>query len=225
MNGMILVVDDDKTYGSGLQKALQMEGYEVVYRTNPIDAISEFVQNPYDIVISDYKMDQMDGASFLKVIKEINKDIKSVILTGYPEEEMEINTINLGINRYLSKDKSMFLLVKYINDLAIKYDKKSDKVTHLKSDSDNIFMDTDKHIVKKGDEEVELTRKEYEVLRLFLENKGKALSREFIAEKLWITEIEEVDLRVIDGHIMRLRTKLKLFCIVSVRGYGYKWEE
>lgn len=63
------------------------------------------------------------------------------------------------------------------------------------------------------------------MLRLFLQNKGVALSREEIVERLWTQDVEEIDMRVVDGHIKKLRGKLRSFSIMSVRGYGYKWNE
>ena len=87
------------------------------------------------------------------------------------------------------------------------------------------MVDLDSREVFKNGDPIEVTRKEYDLLVLFLENKGVALNRETISEKIWTTDIEDIDLRAIDGHIKRLRAKLKLFSIVSVRGYGYKWNE
>ena len=130
------------------------------------------------------------------------------------------------MNRYLSKDKSIHVLVKYAEELLYAVqDVSSAGEKRLISKEERIMVYLDSREVYKNGEPVEVTRKEYDLLVLFLENKGIALNRETISEKIWTTDIEDIDLRAIDGHIKRLRAKLKLFSIVSVRGYGYKWNE
>lgn len=221
-----MLVEDDEKYAEKLKQAIVREGYEVSYFTTPIKAVADFTKNNYDLVISDFCMKDMDGVKLLTILKEINPCIRSIILTAFPEEEVEMEAIDINVDHYLSKDKSLTIMLKYIQYL-LKREVNTEVVSsyRLSSAIEQITIDTKKRVVEKENEVVSLTKKEYDLLVLFLKNKGTALSREDIAEQLWSNDIENIDLRVIDGHIKRLRSKLSLFSISSVRGYGYKWSE
>lgn len=221
-----MLVEDDEKYAEKLKQAIVREGYEVSYFTTPIKAVADFTKNNYDLVISDFCMKDMDGVKLLTILKEINPCIRSIILTAFPEEEVEMEAIDINVDHYLSKDKSLTIMLKYIQYL-LKREVNTEVISsyRLSSSIEQITIDTKKRVVEKENEVVSLTKKEYDLLVLFLKNKGTALSREDIAEQLWSNDIENIDLRVIDGHIKRLRSKLSLFSISSVRGYGYKWSE
>ncbi len=222
----ILLVDDNDRYANTLKSAIEKNGHEVTYVSSPVEAVSQYVKKPYDLVVTDYMMDEMDGVKMLTILKGINPATRSIIMTAFPEEEIEVKALEVSVDHYLSKDKSISVMVKYIEDLLGKEILKRDAVgTELVSYAENLVIDTRSRQVYKDNELVEITRKEYELLAMFLENKGVALSREEIAERLWTIDIENVELRVIDGHVKRLRSKLGIFCISSIRGFGYKWNE
>ncbi|WP_413538099.1 response regulator transcription factor [Enterococcus malodoratus] len=226
MKKRIMLVEDDERYAEKLKQAIVHEGYEVTYFNTPIKAVAEFTKNNYDLVISDFCMKDMDGVKLLTILKEITPCLRSIILTAFPEEEVEMEAIDINVDHYLSKDKSLTIMLKYIQYL-LKKDASTEAASdyNLSSANERISIDVKTRVVEKEDQVVSLTKKEYELLVLFLKNKGIALSREDIAEQLWSNDIENIDLRVIDGHIKRLRSKLSLFSISSVRGYGYKWSE
>ncbi|MGL9727696.1 response regulator transcription factor [Enterococcus sp. DIV0756] len=226
MGKRIMLVEDDEKYAEKLKQAIIREGYEVSYFSTPIKAVADFTKNNYDLVISDFCMKDMDGVKLLTILKEINPCIRSIILTAFPEEEVEMEAIDINVDHYLSKDKSLTIMLKYIQYLLKREVNTGVTASYrLSSSIEQITIDTKKRVVEKENEVVSLTKKEYDLLVLFLKNKGTALSREDIAEQLWSNDIENIDLRVIDGHIKRLRSKLSLFSISSVRGYGYKWSE
>ncbi|MDH6365963.1 MULTISPECIES: response regulator transcription factor [unclassified Breznakia] len=222
----ILLVDDNETYANTLKGELEKRGHEVTYLSSPMEAVAQYVKEPYSLVVSDYKMDEMDGVKMVSILKKINPSIRSIIMTAFPGEEIELAALEASVDHYLSKDKSIAIMVKYIEDLLSKEIVKRDMAgTELISHTENIVVDLRSRLVYKDNELAEITRKEYELLVIFLENKGVALSRDVIAERLWAIDIENVELRVIDGHVKRLRSKLGIFCISSIRGFGYKWNE
>lgn len=226
MNKRIMLVEDDEKYALNLREALIEAGYEVTFMNTPIKAVAEFTKKNYDLVISDFCMEEMDRVKLLTILKEIKPQLRSIILTAFPEEEVELEAITISVDHYLSKDKSLTIMIKYIQQLLMKENTTNQMSSYgLTSTIERISVDTQSRIVEKENQIVPLTKKEYDLLVLFLTNKGMALSREEIAEKLWSNDIENIDLRVIDGHIKRLRSKLSLFSISSVRGYGYKWSE
>ncbi|MFV0362485.1 MAG: response regulator transcription factor [Suipraeoptans sp.] len=222
----ILFVDDDQSYAQKLEKALKQKEFHVVYMNTPVAAIAEVVKAKYDLVLSDYSMPQIDGSEFISIIKDIKPEIKTIILTGHSEEDIEFAAIDAEVDFFISKDKSLKLIIKYIEAVLEKPSLEvSSSKEKLVSKAENIVIYKISHDVYKNGERADITNKEYDLLVMFLENKGVAFSREKLAEDLWTVDIEKIDLRVIDGHIKRLRNKLRLFSIISVRGYGYKWNE
>lgn len=222
----ILLVEKDERYAERLKQMIVQQGYTVTHLTSPIKAVAEFTKKNYDLVISDFSMKEMDGIKLLAILKEIKPNVRSIVLTAYTRDEVEIEAIDREIDYCLCKDKKLDVLSKYIQSLLMK-DIQAEALTNdtLTSSSERITVDMKQRIVLKDNIPVPLTTKEYELLVLFLKNKGIALSREEISEELWSKDIEPIDLRVIDGHIKRLRSKLSLFSISSIRGYGYKWSE
>lgn len=222
----VLIVEEDENYSTRLKSAIRKKGYEVKNIKDPVEAVANFVNGHYDLVVSEQMMEGMNGIQMISILRGIHPTLKSIILTSEPDEETEIKALEANVDHYFSKKKSIDVTVKYIEELLRK------EITHktgagheLESQKENIIVDTKKRQVTKDGKVVEVTRKEYELLVMFLENKGVALSREEIAEKIWTIDIEDIELRVIDGHIKRLRSKLNIFCITSIRGYGYKWDE
>lgn len=223
----ILFVEDDLNYARALEKVFKQNQYDVVSVDTPVSAIAEVAKESYDLVVSDYMMPQMNGIKLITMLKEIDNNLKSILLTGFSEEEVELEALDINVDAFLCKDKSTTIIMKYVESLLEKsgYAQQYGQ-QRLTSKEENLMIDNVKHeVFKNGELVIDITSKEYGMLVMFLENKGVALSREKIAEALWTTDIEEIDLRVIDGHIKRLRKKLRLFSIVSVRGYGYKWNE
>ncbi|MFV0392856.1 MAG: response regulator transcription factor [Coprobacillaceae bacterium] len=222
----ILFVDDSVEYANGLKSILEDKGYYIKYVDDPITGIEELMIDNFDLVISDYMMDQMTGIRLLSTVKRLKPEIKCMMLTGFPTEEVESEALDIYVDKYLSKDKSLTILCKHIEQLLTTViTSEVETKVKLISTEENIVLDTHSHIVLKNNEEVELTRKEYEILKLLLENKGVALSRESIIEKLWAKNIEDVEVRIVDTHIKKLRDKLKTFAIMTIRGFGYKWSE
>lgn len=222
----ILLVEADKNYAESLRKMIQQQGYEVTHLTTPIKAVAEFAKKDYDLVISDFLLKEIDGIMLLTILKEIDPQIRCILLIAFPEEEVEMEAIDKNIDHCLSKDKTLPILLKYIqSSLKMVVRTKEPSSYSLSSSIEQISVDTKTRAVVKENQLVSLTTKEYELLVLFLKNKGIALSREKIAQEIWLNEDETMDLRMIDGHIKRLRSKLSLFSISSVRGFGYKWSE
>ncbi len=95
----------------------------------------------------------------------------------------------------------------------------------LKSKSNQIVLSVNEHTVKKNGNELELTPKEYEILKIFLEEKNKVIAWEKFVELAWEEPTEDVDFRLVDTHVKKLRDKLKTKFILTVRGYGYRWNK
>ncbi len=218
----ILFVEDDKEYGEMISQVLRNQGYIVDYFYNPLEALEHATIHQFDCILSDYKLGLMTGVKVVSMVRNMQRGIKVVILTGCDEESCEIDSVVNGVDMFLSKDKSIKVLLTYINQVL---SQERTAILNLSSTVEKIVVNTEKHEVYKDSVRVNLTPKEYMLLQYFLENKNKKITRQEFIEKVWHMEYEEIDPRIIDVHIKNLRDKLQTFSIVSIRGFGYKWHE
>lgn len=223
----ILFVEDNKKYRTTIEKVLKEAGYAVDSASGPMEGLELFTMNnkDYDLVISDLVMEEIDGIKFLAFVKKITPEIKTMILTAEPSAETELASLDIYVDKYLVKETKIEVILRHIQVLLAqpKILSKSNQV--LKSDIEGIVLDPSAFEVLKNGEPVSLTLKEFQILKLLLENKGAALSREQILDEVWDTNHETVDVRVIDVHIKAIRRKLTLQSLLAIRGYGYKWDE
>lgn len=226
MNKKVLLVKTSSTYTSKLKQSIEELGHSVECSSSPIHAIALFAKKPYDLVICDYQMDAMDGIKMILILREMKPNFHSIMLSGYQNDEIEIKAFNHGIDYYFNTNRSHVVLTTYIHKVLCKDPiEQSEQGYKLFSTKEAISIDTDKRLVFKEEKPIHVTNKEFELLSMFLEYKGSALSREIIAKRLWVTEVEDIDFRVIDGHVKRLRSKLSIQAISAIRSYGYIWNE
>lgn len=224
----ILVVDDSDDYRETVVKILKNEGYQVDSVAEPLVGIEYFATNTYDLVISDYVMDMMDGVRFLQSIKKINPNIKTIMLTGKSNETRELESLSISINEYLVKEKSLEVILRYVKrvlELPTVTEPTHVKIESLVSKTEDIELNLNTLQVFKHGQEISLTQKEFLILKLLLENKNVALSREAILNDIWSQSIEGVDSRTVDSHVKNLRIKIKCFSISTIRSFGYRWNE
>jgi len=221
----ILLVDNDNDYREFLYKIMKEEGYEVDAVDNPITAIEYLAKDEYNMIISDLRMKEMDGLRLANSAKNIQPAIITIILTDDPDEETELKSLSNHIDLYMDKEKSMNVILEYVKTVLAKERKKNGAHVVLRSKSNDIVMDIREHKVFKEGVELALTPKEFELLRFLLGNKNKIVSRDEIIEYIWAVNASEIDVRVVDVHMKNLRSKLNVFSIVTIRGYGYKWNE
>lgn len=221
----ILIVEDNDAYRTLLTEEVSKAGYDVTDTDSPIKGLEYVAKNKYDVVISDLNLPVLSGVDFTESVKTITPQAICIILTGDPDEHSELRSIKSNIDLYIEKNRSMFVILKYLDTLLRKRDGSSVDDFILYAKNENLVINATKHIVTKNDEVVNLTQTEYEILYLMLTNRNEILSREMIIDSLWREPALEVDPRVVDAHIKSLRSKLNLMSIVTVRGYGYRWNE
>ena len=221
----ILFIEDDHDYRNAILAVLENAGYIVDATESPIDGMELFALKEYDLVISDLMLNEIDGIRFLSYIKRLNPIIKTMILTAEPTMDSELAALDIYVDRYLVKETRVDVLLKYI-DVILKQDSpelaKHQRV--LKAPEEALELNLLGRKVTKNGEEVKLTPKEFEILKILLVNRGQALTRDEILAEVWDINYEDIDIRVIDVHIKKIRQKLKLQSIISVHGYGYKWD-
>lgn len=220
----ILFIEDNEEYRDLLKQVLEDEGYIVDAVNDALVALQYFTLNRYDLIITDLKMQTLDGLGFLKHIKKEEPFMKTMILTGFPSLESEMESLDILVDQYITKDTRMELILKYIETLLQKNNAFALKNQTYTVKKEGIIVDVDAFCVTKNNKEIKFSPKEFAILCFLLSKKGRAISREEFLEKLWDTHYELLDGRVIDMHIKSIRRKLQTQSILSIRGYGYKWD-
>jgi two-component system alkaline phosphatase synthesis response regulator PhoP len=218
----ILVVDDENDILEFIQYNLKKEGYEVYLAHNGQEAITVGKKIKPDLILLDVMMPVMDGIEACKVMKADSSFDNSfiVFLTARSEEYSEIAGFNAGADDYIAKPIKPRVLNSRISAILRR---KNKDIVEAKLTVGDIIIDRETYLVYRGDQKIQLARKEFELLFLLAGKPGKVFTREYILEKVWGDEVLVVD-RTIDVHIRTLREKLGDAYIGTVKGVGYKFE-
>ncbi|GAA0084921.1 response regulator transcription factor [Clostridium sp. CTA-7] len=220
MNESILVIEDDLDIQEILHEFLCESGYVVEVAEDGLKGIEKFNSGKFDLVILDIMIPKIDGFVVCEIIRKTSK-IPIIMLTALEEEQDQIKGFELKVDDYITKPFSVNLLIKRVEAVLRRTKAVDDDV---KFRFENIILDASCFKVWVGEEEIELTAKEFDMLKIFIKNKGKILTREMLLNQLWGYDFYG-DARVIDTHIKNLRCKLKVDYIKTIRGVGYKLEK
>lgn len=213
----VLIVDDEKLIRDVIKEYCLGNQYEILEADNGIDAIKKAAEA--DIIVMDIMMPKMDGFTAYKEIKE-KYNTPTIILSARGEEYDKLAGFDLGIDDYMTKPFSPKELIARINAVSKRY-KKDESIFEYKG----LKVDYLGHCAFIDGNEINLTPKEYDLLVYFIKNKGIALSREQLLNKIWNYDYFGND-RTIDTHIKMLRNNLGEYrdLITTVRGMGYKFD-
>lgn len=219
-NEKILVVDDDKNICELLRLYLVKEGYNVTMVHDGGAALAEFDKLHPDLVLLDVMMPVMDGWEVCRKIRA--KDNTPIImLTAKGETYDKVLGLELGADDYIVKPFAPTELVARVESVLRRAGRSTAVYTMWE-----YTVDAAACRVLRGEEEMHLTRKEYDLLLLFLRNRGRALYRDYLYETVWGDDGTGCDTRTLDTHIARLRRKLSLGDrLRSVRQIGYMLEK
>ncbi len=221
---LIYILEDDKNIQEIESYAIKGNGYDV-RAFDDAEAFDRGMQEMKpDLLLLDVMLPGEDGLSVLKRLRS-DKDTKELPVILVTAKDSEIDTVkglDLGADDYITKPFGVMELMSRIKAIMRRVKPTSDDVV-LKYK--NIYLDQDRRICLVDEENVELTFKEYELLRLFLSNLGIVLTREAIMDTVWGMDFAG-ESRTVDMHIKTLRRKLKEAgsLIITVRNVGYKLE-
>lgn len=222
MDGYILIVDDESRIRKLIKDFLTKEGYKSLEAQDGEEALKIFEENENKIslVLLDVMMPKQDGWSVLRQIRQTSK-VPVIMLTARGEEQDELFGFELGADEYISKPFSPKLLVARIKAILNRSNKSNSDV----KDYGGIVIDPEGRAVTVDGKPIELSLREYELLKYLLDNENVALSREKILNNVWNYDYYG-DSRTIDSHIKKIRHKLgkKGKYIKTIRGVGYKFE-
>lgn len=206
----ILIADDEKQMVNIITLYLRKEGFEVTVAFDGEEALEQLYEKQFDLAILDWMMPKLNGVEVCKKIKEL-KNIKIIMLTAKSENDDEFLALEKGADDYLRKPFDPRILI-----LRIKKILGIEKVV--------VFEEFKLDVVGKKlfceTEDLNLTRREFDLMECFYKNKGKILSRDQLLDLVWGFDYYG-DYRTVDTHIHRLRDKIGAKYIKTYRGMGY----
>jgi two-component system, OmpR family, response regulator RegX3 len=224
----ILVVDDESSVRESVGYALEQEGFEVTLAADGEDAESKLSDDHFDLLIIDI---MMPGKSGLDICREVRSrsPVPIILLTAKDAEVDKVVGLEVGADDYVTKPFSVRELLGRVRAQLRRRELDRSGADGAAIESGPVSIDLARHLVTVRGEPVNLTRSEFQVLRLLAENPGQVFSRKEIMEELWQTEFRG-DVRACDVHISNLRQKVESDpqnpeLVLTVRRVGYRFAE
>jgi len=227
MKETILIVEDEKDIVKMLEYNLKKEGLRTTSVRNGEHAVTAALKEHPDLIILDIMLPGMDGLEVCKQLKSESKtsSIPIIMLTAKTQESDKVVGLELGADDYVTKPFSPRELVARIK-AVLRRGKEKEKLPDILKTGD-LTIDLSKIMVSVKDKIIELTAKEFELLKTLVKAKGRVLSRDYLLDTIWgFDQSAEIQTRTVDVHIRTLRKKLKNEAkrIVTVKNYGYRFE-
>ena len=213
----IALVEDEKDLNNLIKTYLEKEGYNVTSYYNGDTAIKD-CNKDYHLWILDIMLgDDISGYDIIKKIREDNNDVPVIFTSARDKDLDKIIGLELGSDDYITKPYSPKELVLRVNNIIRRvYTKERQKITYK-----DYIIDLDKRMAFQGDEDLNLTTLEFDLLYMFITNKNKSFSRDDILNIVWGDDYFGTD-RVVDDLVRRLRKKMPDININTIYGYGYR---
>ncbi|WP_290795254.1 response regulator [Flavihumibacter sp. UBA7668] len=220
----ILIADDEPDILEIIQYNLQAEGYTVYTAKDGDEALMRAKQIKPDLIILDIMMPKKNGVEVCEILRSqpAYKETLIIFLTALSDESSQLKGLDTGADDYVNKPISPKLLTSRVNALFRRVTKKDEAGSGILM-LDNLVIDPVKFVVMVGDTEITLAKKEFELLYLLASRPGRVFLRNEILNQVWGNEVIVGD-RTIDVHIRKIRQKLGLDCITTVKGVGYKFD-
>lgn len=227
MKEKILIVEDEKDIAKMLDYNLKKEGFRTLLASDGEDALSLAGRERPDLILLDLMLPGMDGLEVCKKLKKEEKtvSIPIIMLTAKSQESDKVIGLELGADDYVTKPFSPRELIARIK-AVLRRVKEKDKLPEVLKIGE-LTIDFSKIAVAVKDKPVELTSKEFELLKTLIKAKGRVLSRDYLLDTIWgFDHSIEIQTRTVDVHIRTLRKKLKSGSkyIITVKNYGYRFE-
>lgn len=217
----VLIADDEQDILDILQFNLETEGFTVETANNGVIAIEKAKSFQPDLIILDVMMPGKTGIEVCSALRLLPafKNTIIIFLTAMSDDTAEVKGLEIGADDYLKKPIRPKVLMSKVNSLFRRISKDVDQNINL----GELIINREKFSVRYKNEDIILARKEFELLSLLASKPSKVFLRNEILNQIWGTEVIVGD-RTIDVHIRKIRQKLNLDCIKTVKGVGYKFE-
>ncbi|MDY5211739.1 MULTISPECIES: response regulator transcription factor [Intestinibacter] len=215
----ILMVEDETSISDFIKGELEYEGYSVCIKEDGREGLEEALKNEYDLIILDIMLPSMNGFEICRRIKKVK--ITPIIMLSARDSVMDkVNGLQIGADDYIPKPFAIEELLARIEVVFRRQDNTNNSIVKFK----DIVIDRRSRVVKKNNNEINLTNKEYELLMILIDNKDKVVTREELLDQIWGYGYEP-ETNVTDVYIRYLRSKLdnknKEEYIQTVRSVGY----
>jgi two-component system alkaline phosphatase synthesis response regulator PhoP len=217
----VLIVDDEPDILEILKYNLVKEGYQVVTAKDGDEAIEKAKMFNPDLIVLDIMMPKKNGVEVCEILRLLPafKSTLILFLTALSDEATQIRGLETGADDYISKPVSPKVFLSKVSSLFRRLNKNEAKVIAV----NGLIIDPEKFIVQYEGKDIMLAKKEFELLYLLASKPGRVFVRNEILSQVWGAEVIVGD-RTIDVHIRKIRQKLGVDCITTVKGVGYKFE-
>jgi two-component system, OmpR family, alkaline phosphatase synthesis response regulator PhoP len=219
--GKVLIADDEPDILEILKYNLSNEGYEVVTAKDGDEAIEKAKLTKPDLIVLDMMMPKKNGVQVCEILRA-KPDFKQtliIFLTAMSDEGTQIKGLETGADDYINKPVSPKVFVSRVNALFRRIIKTDSKTIAI----NGLVIDPEKFIISIDGKEIILAKKEFELLYLLASKPSRVFLRNEIMSRVWGNEVIVGD-RTIDVHIRKIRQKLGIDCITTVKGVGYKFQ-
>lgn len=217
----VLIADDEPDILEILKYNLVKEGYHVITAQDGNEAIEKAKQLLPDLIVLDIMMPGKNGVEVCEILRSQPKmkDTLIMFLTALSDEATQIKGLATGADDYISKPISPNVFISKVQSLLRRVTKTDNKIVEV----NGLTIDPEKFMVRFAERDISLAKKEFELLYLLASKPGRVFLRNEILSQVWGNEVIVGD-RTIDVHIRKIRQKLGVDCITTVKGVGYKFE-
>lgn len=217
----VLIADDEPDIIEILKYNLDKEGYQVITAKDGNEALDKARLTNPDLIVLDMMMPRKNGMEVCEILRTQPqfKDTLIMFLTALSDEATQLKGFSTGADDYVSKPVSPSIFVSKVKALFRRVKKPESKILTI----DNLIIDPEKFVVEFEGKEIVLAKKEFELLYLLATKPGRVFLRNEILSQVWGNDVIVGD-RTIDVHIRKIRQKLGIECITTVKGVGYKFE-
>lgn len=215
----LLIVEDDKNTNEAICEYLKPAGHKVIPAYDGAEALQLYRQGSIDLIVLDIMLPKVTGLSILHEIRKTSST-PILMLTALEDEYTQVLSFDEQADDYITKPFSMVLLGKRITALLRRSGREVLIDTMAFGD---VTVDFSGYAASDKNGKIDITPKEIDLLKLLVEHRGLVLTRTQILDDLWGNDYPIID-RTIDTYIKNLRKKLRLDCIITVKGIGYKYE-
>ena len=221
MNKTILIIEDEKSIQNIIKAFLEDEGYSVILADDGVEGIAKFHENNPDLVLLDLMLPKVDGFAVCEILRKETK-VPIIMLTALDDDDNQMRGFDVLADDYITKPFSMPLVLRRIEAVLRRTDTTTENTAVIQYK--NISVKTESYEVFVDDKNISLTAREFDILKLLLENQGRVFSRDVLLNCIWNYDYFG-DEKIVNTHIKNIRKKLGVDCIETIRGVGYKIEK
>ena len=212
----VLLIEDDESLAQGLKTSLRREGFTINHLVKGEQAVSAVKLTPPDMIILDLGLPDMDGNDVLKAIRKVDAELPVLLLTARTTLQDKVSGLDAGADDYLAKP---FEMAELLARLRV-FERRLSSLKHAGLTIGDVTLDSKSQQVKVKGEAIDLSRREYMLLKTLMENAGRIQTRDSLESKLYSWG-EEIASNAIEVHIHHIRKKMTDNFITTVRGVGY----